>query len=84
MKQKTVGDLVDAVQKSQQRSAVYRALSSFLRTRYLPRDSVPAAAKISYEGGSVPELMIEEIACELDEQADDQKTEATKILSAEV
>lgn len=81
MKQKTVGDLVEAVQKSQQRAAVYRAISAFLRTRYLPRDSVAAASKISYEGGAVPELMIEEIACELEEQADDQKVEANKILA---
>ena len=70
-KKKTLGQVMQEIQELEERSAVHKALSSYLRTRYLPRDSISAQAKISCAHGAVSEGILNEVAQELEEGAEE-------------
>tara|TARA_Y100000034_G_scaffold75024_1_gene90096 strand:+ start:246 stop:515 length:270 start_codon:yes stop_codon:yes gene_type:complete len=83
-KKKTVGDALEEIKELKQRAAVQRALVAILRTRYLPRDSQEAGAKISCDGAPVQEELIDEIACELEEGADEMEKTSRVYLAEEL
>jgi hypothetical protein len=66
---KTVGQAMQEVRELNERAAVNRALASYLRTRYLPRDAIGAQSKIQCLGSPVSEPVLEEMAAELEEGA---------------
>jgi hypothetical protein len=68
-RKKTVGVAIQEVREMQERIAVTRALSSYIRTRYLPRDAQPVPVRLPCQGSYVSEAMLEEVAQELEESA---------------
>jgi len=68
-RKKTIGQAIQEVRELEERAAVLRIMSGYLRTKYLPRDAISAQAKIACNGSPVSEAMVEEIAAELDEEA---------------
>jgi uncharacterized protein YaaN involved in tellurite resistance len=72
-KAKTVGQVLNEVKELNERIAVHEALSSYLRTRYLPRDSMASQAKLVCDYGPVSEAMVEEVAQELEEAATEMR-----------
>jgi len=81
---KTIKDALDEVKSLKERAAVQLSLVGYLRGRYLPRDSMPSQAKIPCEGAPVREFMVEEIACELEESANEMIKEATAYLGTQI
>ncbi len=82
-RKKTIGQAMQEVHELDERASVHMALASFLHTRYLPRDSMEAQAQIQCSSGAVSEAMIEEVAQELEEGADEMK-KAMKAYQSEV
>lgn len=68
-RKKTVGSVLQEHRELNEKSAIYRMLSAYIRTRYLPRDSMAAHAKVPCQGAPVSEAMLEEVAIELEEGA---------------
>jgi len=83
-KNKTLDDVLHGIQSLKHQIAINRALANFLRTKYLPRDSISAPAKINCEGAPVPEGAIEEAVARLEVEASDMGTDLKQYLQAEV
>lgn len=83
-KAKTLGDVVAEVRELKERAAVHMAVVGILRTRYLPRDSMPAQAHIACDGAPVSERVLDEIAAEIEEQAKEMVQQADATLSEAV
>lgn len=66
---KTIGQAFQEVRGLYERAAVNRALAGYLRTKYLPRDSLSAQGKLQCLGSPVSESVLEEMAAELEEGA---------------
>jgi len=60
---------------------VNAALSNYLRTYYLPRDAGQAQKKLACENAPVGERMLDEIACELEESAQEMNKAAQAALT---
>ena len=84
-KKKTIGDALAEISDLKQRAAVQMAMVTILRSRYLPRDGVPEPqAAISCDGAPVPTELIDEIASELEEGAEEMNNAATAYLAEEL
>jgi hypothetical protein len=83
-RKKTVGEAATEIRELEEKAAVQSALASYLRTRYLPRDSISAQAKLPCQGSSVSEAIIEEIAQELESGAKEFRIAAKEYESIEV
>ena len=75
-KTKTLADALLELRELEERATIHRVLSSYLRTRYLPRDSLSAQMKIPCNDAPVSEAMIQLLAQELDEGATEMETTA--------
>lgn len=77
----TLGRSIEQVLELEARAAVYRALASYLRTRYLSRDSTSAAFTLkTLAGAAVPETVVQLVAVELeaDAEAEESTVKAAK------
>jgi len=84
-KRKTLGDAIVEIKDLQQRAAVQRAMVSILRSRYLPRDGVPdPQAQIACEGAPVSHDLIDEMACELEEGAEEMEKAVSSYMAEEI
>lgn len=83
-RQKTIRDVVQTTKELRQRAAVHRTLSSYLRTRYLPRDSGTATAQITSDGAPVDQAVILEIVDELEKAAAEAIKASEETLSMEL
>lgn len=81
---KTLRDVVLVTSEAKGKAAVYRALSSYLRLRYLPRDGVKASAQIPCEGAPVNEALVAEVVEEMESLATTMVKDAEKMLNMEV
>jgi len=81
---KTVGDVIAEVRELRERAAVYVAVSSWLRTRYLPRDSSAVLAKITCDNSPVSEEVIEEIVLEMEESSEEMLKSVKSYESEEI
>lgn len=79
-KTRTLKDVVVEATSYEDKATIHDALSNWLRTYYVGRDSAPAAKKFSRDGATVAEATIEEVACELDEGAKELRRYATSLL----
>ena len=79
-KAKTLEDVLDEIKAVKEESVVYSALANYLRTKYLPRDSMPEPSKLSCEGAPVRIETIEEVAAALEEQARERKDQVFSLL----
>lgn len=79
-KAKTLEDVLDEIKAVKEESVVYSALANYLRTKYLPRDSMPEPSKLSCEGAPVRIETIEEVAAALEEQARERKDQVLSLL----
>lgn len=68
----TIGETVTQLHELEERVAVKRAIASYLRTRYLSRDSTPAQSRILCKGDRVvSESVVEDEARAIEEDAAD-------------
>jgi hypothetical protein len=79
-KAKTLEDVLDEIKAVKEEAVVYLALSNYLRTKYLPRDSMPEPSKLSCEGAPVRIETIDEVAAALEEQARERKDQVLSLL----
>ena len=83
-KVKTLADVLFNIRELKERAAVHMALVGVLKTRYLPRDSMPAQNHIACDGSAVSEQVLDEIAAELEEQAKEMAQQADALLAEAV
>ena len=80
----TLGQIIKEIKELNDRSSVYGALSSFLQSRYLKKDSGnPMAVLKSKDGSPVSQSSIMDVMEELDEQKAKIDNEIT-IMESEV
>lgn len=73
---KTLGQVISELRELEERAAIHRVLSSYIRTRYLPRDSMAAQMKIPCNNAPVSPSMLELLAQELDDGATEMEKAA--------
>lgn len=81
---KTVEEVSRQSNELLERASIFRALSSYLRTRYLPRDERPASQAIMCRNTPVSEAVIDEVSRELDDNALEMERAAVELLKSEV
>lgn len=69
---KTLNEMIEEVKELEGKAATFSACASHLRTRYLGRDSTSALARIRNSDGSpVEEAVIELVAAQFEEEAEE-------------
>jgi hypothetical protein len=84
IKKKTFGRILEEVREFKERAAVSEALANYLRTRYLPRDSVKTVPQIPCDGSPVSEATLDAMAAELESSAKEMRTLAESRLKEEI
>lgn len=81
---RTLKNALQEIQEMRQKAAAYKASASYLRTRYLSRDSAKAQAQLTCDGAPVQEAVVEEVAAEMETVARRLEEESEAHLATEV
>lgn len=81
---KTVGRVLQEIRDLKEEEAVLLVAANFLRTRYLPRDSVVSVPQIPCENSPCSYEVIEEVAEKLESMANEANKAATAALKEEM